>query len=129
MAVKYGETNPTPAKPATGFKLRNWHGLAAFAVVIAISNAFSKPTEPVATETHADRVAELRQLRGDDICTSESKTCVAWTKLALGCEENMKRLDEGFVGRFDRKYCSEAETRRETATGIALSTSPGAYIF
>ena len=59
MEVKYGETNPTPAKPATGFKLRNWHGLAAFAVVIAISNAFSQPTEHVATETHADRVAEL----------------------------------------------------------------------
>ena len=63
------------------------------------------------------------------LVSPQTSSSDAWTKLALGCEENMKRLDEGFVGRFDRKYCSEAETRRETATGIALSTSPGAYIF
>ena len=90
------------SKPATGFKLRNWHALAAFAVVMQ-SQTLSVATEPV-TETHADRVAELANYVAMTFAL-ESKTCVAWTKLALGWEENMKRLDEGFVGRFDRKYC------------------------
>ena len=64
-----------------------------------------------------------------EVCTSESEACVAWTKMALGCEENMQRRNEGYMGKFDRNWCSEAEAYRESVTGVMNSSDLGAYTF
>jgi hypothetical protein len=45
-----------------------------------------------------------------------------WMALALECEQN---LANGVAG----NACTRAETYREQVTGIALSTTPGAYSF
>ncbi|MCB4411678.1 hypothetical protein [Synechococcus sp. MU1611] len=81
-------------------------------------------------EKHADRQAKLLKYRGaDEVCTTASKACVTWTKMAIGCEENMQRRDEGYMGKFDRNWCSEMETYREAVTGVELSSDTGAYSF
>jgi len=64
-----------------------------------------------------------------EVCNTTSKACQQWTALVVGCEENMKRRDAGYLGKFERSYCDEAEALREKLTGVALSTSPGAYDF
>ena len=61
-------------------------------------------------------------------CNSDTLACKEWTKLAIGCDENMKRQDEGYMGKLT-PYCTEAETLRERVTGIELSSDPGAYNF
>ena len=64
-----------------------------------------------------------------EVCTSESMACVAWTKMALGFEENIQRRNEGYMGKFDRNWCSEAEAYRESVTGAMNGSDPGAYTF
>ena len=74
-------------------------------------------------ETHADRQAKLLKYRGaDEVCTTDSQFCVAWTRLALQCEENLANAVPGTA-------CTKAETYREMATGVELSSDPGAYSF
>ena len=74
-------------------------------------------------ETHADRQAKLLKYRGaEEVCTADSQFCVAWTKLALKCEENLANAVPGTA-------CTKAESYREMATGVELSTDPGAYSF
>jgi hypothetical protein len=64
----------------------------------------------------------------DEVCNSTSKECQEWTALAQQCQENMRRRDEGYMGRLE-PYCDQMETYRERVTGIALSSDPGAYNF
>jgi len=64
----------------------------------------------------------------DEVCNSTSKECQEWTALARQCQENMRRRDEGYMGRLE-PYCDQMETYREQVTGIALSSDPGAYNF
>jgi hypothetical protein len=61
-------------------------------------------------------------------CNSDSKECKEWTKLAIGCEQNMKRRDGGYMGKLP-PYCTSMENLRERVTGIESSTAPGAYNF
>ena len=63
-----------------------------------------------------------------EVCNSTSKECQEWTALAEQCQQNMRRRDEGYMGRLE-PYCNQAETYREQVTGIALSSDPGAYNF
>jgi len=64
-----------------------------------------------------------------EVCNTTSKVCQQWTALAVGCEENMKRRDAGYLGKFNRSYCDEAEALREKLTGVENSSDPGAYDF
>jgi len=64
-----------------------------------------------------------------EVCNTTSEACQLWTALTFGCEENQKRRDAGYLGKFERGYCNEAEALRQKLTGVALSTSPGAYDF
>lgn len=64
-----------------------------------------------------------------EACNTTSRACQQWTALAVGCEENMKRRDAGYLGKFSRSYCEEMEQFREQVTGIAASTEQGAYQF
>jgi hypothetical protein len=57
-----------------------------------------------------------------------SPECQKWTALARQCEEDLRRRDEGYMGRLGDS-CLQAEELREQVTGIPLSSSPGAYAF
>ncbi len=61
-------------------------------------------------------------------CNSDSVRCKRWTELAIKCEENMARRDEGYMGRLE-PWCGQMEAYREQSTGIELSSAPGAYNF
>ena len=41
----------------------------------------------------------------------------------------MKRGYAGYIGKFDRNYCTEAEELRERIIGIKDSSAPGAMNF
>ena len=74
-------------------------------------------------ETHTDRQNKLLKYRGpNEVCTSASKACVAWTVKALQCEENLANAVPGTA-------CTQAEMYREAVTGVELSSAPGAYSF
>ena len=74
-------------------------------------------------ETHADRQAKLLKYRSaDEVCTTDSALCSAWTRKALQCEENLANAVPGTA-------CTEMEEYREMVTGIAVSSDPGAYSF
>lgn len=64
-----------------------------------------------------------------EVCNSNSQECQTWTALATACQENMRQREAGYMGRFDRNYCTEMEEYRERVSGVALSTDPGAYNF
>ena len=64
----------------------------------------------------------------EEVCQSTSHDCQQWTALAIKCQENMSRRDEGYMGRLE-PYCDQMETLREQVTGIAVSSDPGAYSF
>ena len=64
----------------------------------------------------------------EEVCNTTSTECQEWTALAEQCQENMRRRDEGYMGRLE-PYCDQMETYRERVTGIALSSDPGAYNF
>ena len=49
--------------------------------------------------------------------------------LSKKCDENMERRYAGYMGKFDRNYCTEAEELRERITGIEDSSAPGAMDF
>jgi hypothetical protein len=63
-----------------------------------------------------------------EVCRSTSAACQKWTELAKKCEANMQQRDTGYMGP-QKPYCTQAESLREKATGIGLSTAPGAYAF
>lgn len=65
----------------------------------------------------------------NEVCSSTTPECQQWTALAVGCEENIKRRDAGYMGQFSRNYCDEMEVFRERITGVENSSSPGAYSF
>jgi hypothetical protein len=67
--------------------------------------------------------------QASEVCNTTTPECRHWTALAIRCEENMRRRDEGYLGQFDRNYCSEMESYREQVTGIAVSSDSGAYSF
>jgi hypothetical protein len=70
-----------------------------------------------------DLLAELLAYRSSaEICTSSSGQCIEWIALALECEKN---LATGIAG----NSCARAETYREQVSGVALSSTPGAYSF
>ena len=74
-------------------------------------------------ETHVDRQAKLLKYRGaEEVCATDTQFCVAWTRLALQCEENLANAVPGTA-------CTKAKEYREMATGIELSSDPGAYSF
>ena len=86
-----------------------------------------KPVEQMGTSTTFRPGVPGRS--SSEVCNSSSKQCQYWTSLAKRCEENMRQRDAGYMGSFDRNYCSEMEAYRESITGVALSTDPGAYNF
>jgi len=65
----------------------------------------------------------------NEVCNTSSVECQHWTALAIKCQDNMRRREEGYMGKFDRNYCTEMETYREQVTGVSVSTDPGAYSF
>lgn len=80
-------------------------------------------------ETHPERRAKLLKSRSrSEICTSDSANCQKWTELAVPCEENMKRREEGYMGKLE-PWCSQMEEFREQVTGIPVSSDPRAYSF
>lgn len=62
-------------------------------------------------------------------CTTNSKDCLEWKKLAEGCDRNMRLRDAGYTGVFNRNYCTEMELLRERVTGVEDSNAPNAYNF
>ena len=81
----------------------------------------------LAPDAQEETVATLNRPASQK-CNSDSKDCKQWTAWAIKCEENMKRRDEGYMGKLT-PYCSAMENLRVRATGIELSTAPGAYNF
>jgi hypothetical protein len=63
-----------------------------------------------------------------ETCQTKSAECQEWTALAKKCEENMAKRDAGDMSPM-KPYCSDMETLREQASGVALSTDPGAFNF
>ncbi len=61
-------------------------------------------------------------------CHTQSSECRKWTELAVKCERNLARIEEGFVEHLT-PYCSRAEEYREKVTGIELSSDAKAYVF
>lgn len=64
----------------------------------------------------------------NEVCQSSSSECQQWTELARKCEENMRKRDAGDMSP-QRPYCTQAESLREQASGVANSSDPGAYNF
>ena len=64
-----------------------------------------------------------------EMCNSDSGNCMAWTGMALKCELGLAEMDKGNYNNPYRGSCLEAESFRESVTGIGLSTAPGAYSF
>ena len=102
---------------------------ALIAAVVAIApqaaNAMPRPNGSNTNLSFAQKRQLLLTYRGaDEICTSDSGNCMAWTNLALHCERQMsgERTDYS-------KPCTSAESFRERVTGIELSSAPGAYRF
>lgn len=83
--------------------------------------AFSS-TRPVAF------VPGVQGRSADEVCQSTSPACQRWTELARKCEANMRAIEAGDLTP-KQPYCSEMEKLRESATGIELSSDPGAYAF
>ena len=52
-----------------------------------------------------------------------------WDWLIVRCEKDLARRYAGYMGRFDRYHCAEAEDMRERITGIEDSSAPGAMNF
>ena len=115
--------NLSAAPKAVGWKAPAIFILTTFA---ALSWIITRPTttdsEPVGKAVVTGRTAE-------EICHSTTSECKHWTELAQGCAENMRQRDAGYMGKFPRNYCSEAETYREQVSGIADSSAKGAYSF
>ena len=61
-------------------------------------------------------------------CTTTSPECIEWQDLARKCAANVRERDRGFTGR-QYPYCTMAEQLRERASGVQLSTDPGAHDF
>ena len=100
-------------------------GAAAVVVGAAlIGCAYEKPT------TVSSSPVEPKTLNrpANEKCNSDSYLCERWTELAIKCEENMARRDEGYMGRLE-PWCLRTEKYREQVTGIELSGAPGAYNF
>lgn len=64
----------------------------------------------------------------DEVCQSTSPECQQWTELARKCEDNLRKRDAGDMSP-QQPYCTQAEELRERATGVPLSSDPGAYNF
>ena len=52
-----------------------------------------------------------------------------WEWIDQKCDENMERRYAGYMGKFDRNYCTEMEEMRERITEIENSSAPGAMDF
>ena len=75
--------------------------------------------------TFEEKRAKLLTFRNEsDICMSDGGNCMLWTNIMLHCERQMSGETTGYS-----KPCTSAEEFRERVTGIALSSSPGAYNF
>jgi len=100
-----------------------WHlSRAALALLLFLPlTSCSSPKEEAFKPGVEGRSAE-------EVCQSSSPECQQWTALAIKCQENMNRRDEGYMGRLE-PYCDQMETLREQVTGIAVSSDPGAYSF
>jgi len=99
-----------------------WHLSRALAFLLFLPLAScSSPKEEAFKPGVEGRSAE-------EVCQSTSPDCQQWTALAIKCQENMSRRDEGYMGRLE-PYCDQMETLREQVTGIAVSSDPGAYSF
>ena len=92
-----------------------------------VFGAMTPDTNRAAKPRKDETVATLNR-PASERCNSESADCKQWTEWAIKCEENMKRRDEGYMGKLT-PYCSAMEDLRERVTGIELSTAPGAYDF
>lgn len=116
---------------------------AALVTSIPKRPAISIP--PAMTTRQSNSIEAIRARRaefmaGPPIAQPATKAAVAtqppaqsaekqeWLRLKNLCDENMARRDAGFMGRLE-PYCLRAEELRERATGIELSTSPGASNF
>ena len=52
-----------------------------------------------------------------------------WDWLMERCEKDLEKRYAGYMGKFDRYHCAEAEDMRERITGIEDSSAPGAMDF
>ena len=52
-----------------------------------------------------------------------------WDWLMERCEKDLQKRYAGYMGKFDRYHCAEAEDMRERITGIEDSSAPGAMDF
>ena len=117
----YGD--PAPEKKKTNPLMVAGGLIVAATIFGSLLPDAEKAAQPKKEET----VATLNR-PASERCNSDTLACKEWTKLAIGCDENMKRRDEGYTGKLT-PYCSAAENYREQVTGIASSTAPGAYVF
>ena len=71
----------------------------------------------------SDTTVKTLDRPANEKCNSASPECEQWTKLAIKCDANMARRDEGYMGKLE-PWCSDAEEYREKVTGIDLSSTP-----
>ena len=65
----------------------------------------------------------------DEMCSTDSVNCMAWTGMALKCELSLVEIDKGNYENPYRGFCTQAEEFREAVTGIEISSAPGAFVF
>ena len=96
---------------------------------LAAAEAAQKKAREAALEDQRNSAAPGVQGRSaDKVCQSTSPACQRWTELARKCEANMRAIEAGDLTP-KQPYCMEMENLRESATGIELSSDPGAYDF
>lgn len=117
----------TDLQTTTLWQMKGGAAMAPMLFVLAVATAISAAL--VLSSKQAPITAVNSQEKTRPTCTSNSKDCLEWKKLAEGCDRNMRLRDSGYTGFFNRNYCTEMEDLRERASGIELSTAKGAYNF
>lgn len=123
-----GQLTAAQVAPIAVAGLRGLKAPAMF-IILTFAALLWLISRPTTTEPASAVKAGVDRRSSDEICRSTSVECKNWTALAQGCALNMRRREAGYMGKFPRNYCSEAETYREEVTGIKNSSAPGAFSF
>jgi len=123
-----GQPTAKQSKLTIAPSTRDWKAPALF-IILTFTALLWLITRPTTTVPAPAVNAGVEGRSKEQICDSTTIKCKHWTELAKGCAENLRRREAGFLGKFPRNYCSEAETYREQVTGIADSNAKGAYSF
>ena len=99
---------------------------------LVFSSCSSKTTYPdkgkAFTINKLDETGFVVPVYKDDTFTP-STSREKYDYLRKKCDENMEKRYAGYMDKFDRNYCTEAEELRERLTGIKDRSAPGGMNF